>query len=169
MLLLLLLLLSSCWEGTCANITPVVLLHPLLGFLEQAGVDDLVAKLSDFIWADPEAKAVDEAAKAKFYEKHCNPATKSGRNGGAHLAYIESYLERNGGEKWVAGKDLTIADVAVFENFDKYLRVFPGLKEVYPKLSAHHAAFSQLDKVKEYIASEKRYASSLGHPNGLGN
>jgi hypothetical protein len=65
-----------------------------------------------------------DAAKATFWETHCDPATANGRNGGAHLAYFEELLKA-GSSGWMVGAALTAADLCVFDMVDLLLRIFP--------------------------------------------
>ena len=55
-----------------------------------------------------------EEAKAAWWVAHCDPATASLRNGGAHFSYLEGLLKKNG-TGFAVGGDLTVADILVRE------------------------------------------------------
>lgn len=102
-----------------------------------------------------------EAAKASYVSTHLDRATADlSRNGGAHFAYLEQYLEASSGGKeaggWAVGKQATVADFAVYEVVDLHLRIFPEqIKKDYALLAAHHAMVAALPGVKEYLSSPR--------------
>jgi glutathione S-transferase len=63
-------------------------------------------------------------AKAAFWDTHCDPSTANGRNGGAHLAFLEELLKANS-SGYMVGAGLTAADLCVFDIVDLLLRVYP--------------------------------------------
>lgn len=55
-----------------------------------------------------------DAAKAAYLAKHVDPKTVQERNGGAHFQFLTNILERNnGGQGFVAGHAISIADIQV--------------------------------------------------------
>lgn len=65
----------------------------------------------------------EEAAKAKHWETHGNPDSISERNGGAHWGQLAGLL-RASGTSFVTGTAMTVADCALFDLTDNYMRTF---------------------------------------------
>jgi len=119
------------------------------------GADALRAKFSDMIWEHGNTPE----AREKFEKNHLDLEAKTGRNGGAHLAYLEGYLERSETDWVAAGKKLTVADIILFDLFDAIAKEFgmEKLAKLYPKCAAHHKTFSEIEEVAEYLKSDKRH------------
>jgi glutathione S-transferase len=122
------------------------------------GTDAFRQHFSDLRWVHGDTPE----AREKFEKKHLDKETKTGVNGGAHLAYLEGYLERSKTE-WVSGsKKPSVADVFLFDLFDAVCNHFgpektEKLNQDYPKLAAHHKTFSEVEEVAEYLKSDKHY------------
>ena len=112
-------------QDDCVNVcqSNAILRHlqrkhfPALSLAEQAGVDEVVegvesikGKYLSLIYTDN----LSDEAKAAFWSTHCDPATASARNGGAHWAFLEGLVQRNG-SSWAVGSDLTVADIELFD------------------------------------------------------
>lgn len=124
------------------------------------GVEGLRSKYAGMIWKDNGSAE----AREKMVSKHCDPATKCEINDGAHLVYLEGFLERSP-TQWVAGgKKYSVADIHVFDVFDVYCLSVgeEKLRAWYPKLAAHHDAFAAVPAVADYLKSEKRLKSLNG-------
>lgn len=65
----------------------------------------------------------EETAKTEHWEKHGNPETTSGRNDGAHWGYLAALLKASD-TAFVAGASMSVADCALFDITDNYLRTF---------------------------------------------
>lgn len=124
------------------------------------GVESLRNKYVDLIYG---AQLADDA-KAAYFAKHCNPATSTERNGGAHFAYLESILAKG---PYMVGDSLSIADIAVFDIVDLHLRIFDAeMRAAYPGLTAHHARVTAIPGVAAYLASPLRLPKVNGNDLG---
>lgn len=66
-----------------------------------------------------------EEAKSAYQATHIAPDSSTGRNSGAHFAFLEQLLARNGGGSgFIVGGSLTAADLCVWEIVDLHLRIF---------------------------------------------
>ncbi|KAF8072903.1 Gstp1 [Scenedesmus sp. PABB004] len=120
------------------------------------GVEDIRVKYVSLIYNDELAAE----AKAAYWSKHGAPDSATGRNGGAHFAYLEALLGRNaGGAGYAVGAGLTAADLCVWEIVDLHLRVFKAeMEATYPLLCGHHARVAALPAVAAYLGSDRRLA-----------
>jgi glutathione S-transferase len=118
-----------------------------------AGAGDLLEKFYHFSRNENKAEGY-----AKFEKEHIAAESKTERNGGAHMAYLEAFLERSKTEFVTGGKNVTIGDIMLFDVFDKICEKLDAekVKKHYPKLAEHHKMFSEIEEVAEYLASEKR-------------
>jgi glutathione S-transferase len=65
-------------------------------------------------------------AKAAYKATHIDAESSSARNSGAHFAYLEGLLARNGGGSgYIVGSELSAADLCVWEIVDLHLRIYP--------------------------------------------
>lgn len=65
-----------------------------------------------------------EEAKAAYWQAHGAKESSTGRNKGAHFAYLDAALARNnGGAGYVVGSSLTAGDLCVWEIVDLHLRI----------------------------------------------
>ena len=118
------------------------------------GAEAIGSKLSDLIFMHKNSPE----AREKFEKEHILSEAKTGRCGGAHLAYLEGFLERSSTE-WVAGgKKPSIADIVLFDLFQSILQYFDAEKPkaLYPKLTAHQEAVANIEEIAAYLKSEKR-------------
>ncbi|WIA09015.1 hypothetical protein OEZ85_008429 [Tetradesmus obliquus] len=99
-----------------------------------------------------------EEAKAAYQAAHIAPDSSTGRNSGAHFAFLEQLLARNGGGSgFIVGTSLTAADLCVWEIVDLHLRIFKEeVTAAYPLLVAHHGRVAGLPGIAEYLASPAR-------------
>jgi glutathione S-transferase len=75
-------------------------------------------------------------AKAAYKATHIDAESSSARNNGAHFAYLEGLLARNGGGSgYIVGSGLTAADLCVWEIVDLHLRIFK--EEMQAGVSTH--------------------------------
>lgn len=129
-------------------------------------VEDIRAKYGKIIYED----CLSDAAKEAYVSAHIDPAGLTGRNGGAHFGYLDAALKRNGGgEGFVVGSTLTIADIQLFDIVDLHLReaLFPSqLKTHYPALVAHHDRVAAVPGIAKYLASPRRSAKINGSDLG---
>jgi glutathione S-transferase len=66
-----------------------------------------------------------DEAKAAYKATHISADSSTGRNNGAHFAFLEGLLARNGGGSgYIVGSGLTAADLCVWEIVDLHLRIF---------------------------------------------
>ncbi|CAG9466580.1 unnamed protein product [Pedinophyceae sp. YPF-701] len=130
------------------------------------GVEALRGAYSSLIYAD----SLESAALAAYRKKHLDPATVGERNNGAHFAYLEDLLARNGGaQAFCVGDRLSIADIELWEICDIHKNIVgDDLKQHYPGLLGHHARIAELPGIKEYLAGPQRLkqinANGLGQP-----
>ncbi|WAR26548.1 GSTM5-like protein [Mya arenaria] len=68
------------------------------------------------------------------------------------LALFEKKLGNN---DWFVGNKPTVADFPMYELLDQHLRMKADSLDACPKLKAFLQRFSQLPKVKEYLAQDK--------------
>jgi glutathione S-transferase len=118
------------------------------------GADALRTAVSNMIWVHGNT----EQAKEDFLKNHVYHESKTGRCEGAHLAFLEGFLERSP-TQWVAGgKNLSVADVVLFDLYDNIINHFSAEKinALYPKCAALHKAVSEIEEIAEYLKSEKR-------------
>jgi len=118
------------------------------------GVDALTSQLSNMKWDQGNTPE----AQANFEKKHLSPDSKTGKCSGAHMAYLEGFLERSPTE-WVAGgKNMSVADIALFQIFGE-LKTFFGDKvtQNYPKCAANYKLVSEIEEISKYMNSEKRF------------
>lgn len=132
----------------------------------MAGVEDIRRAYINLIYQGQ----LSAEAKASYYTTHIDPSTIHERCGGAHFYYLSKFLERNGGgQGFVVGQQLTIADIQLFDVIDIHLRdaLFPEeLKKEYPLLVAYHARIAQTPAIAAYLTSPRRAAAL--NANGLG-
>ncbi|WAR26547.1 GSTM5-like protein [Mya arenaria] len=92
------------------------------------------------------------------------------RNGAVRLCYNKDYEslkedyfknvqptlalfgKKLGNNDWFVGNKTTVADFPMYELLDHHLRMKADSLDAYPKLKAFLQRFSQLPKVKEYLA-----------------
>ena len=117
-------------------------------------VDDLYLKYIDVVYGGGLA----DDAKATLWAAHFARESMTARNGGAHLGYLASFLERSGGP-FLLGAEPTLADVFFFFTLEAYARgaCFGGrVVEAYPALGAYMTAVGALDGLKDRLADPKR-------------
>ena len=119
-----------------------------------AGVDALRSKYTDMKYVHGNTPE----AKEKFEKGHLNPESKTTMCGGAHLSYLEGFLERSKSD-WIAGgKDMSVADIALYDLFGELQAVFGDkLAETYPKCAALHKKIAELPAIAAYLQSDKRH------------
>lgn len=121
------------------------------------GADSLRQQFSDLHWSHGNTPE----AREKFEKEHLSPESKIGKCKGAHLAYLEGFLERSETD-WIAGgKKLSIADIVLFDLYDGISHDFGAdkLAQLYPKCSEHTKKVSEVEEIAEYMKSEKRHKS----------
>eukprot|EP00992_Anisonema_acinus_P011251 TRINITY_DN7262_c0_g1_i1.p1 TRINITY_DN7262_c0_g1~~TRINITY_DN7262_c0_g1_i1.p1 ORF type:complete len:227 (+),score=25.07 TRINITY_DN7262_c0_g1_i1:57-737(+) len=140
--------------------------------LERAQVDMLLASIDDlytkYIGAVYGGQLSDEA-KATLWKDHFDGESKSARNGGAHLAYLNSALERSGGT-FLINAQLTIADILFYFALECFTRTQCfGAKvfEAYPSLKAYFDAVAASSGIKERLADPSRADLKVNN-NGKG-
>lgn len=65
----------------------------------------------------------EDNAKVEHWEAHGNPDTMSGRNAGAHWGYLAALL-KSSGTGFITGSTVSVADCALFDLTDNYMRTF---------------------------------------------
>ena len=127
--------------------------------LQDYFVDSLLVGIEALRMKYSEAKNVENKSEAlkSFEEKHLNPSTKTGVNAGAHMAYLDGYLQRSKTSWAAGGQDLSIADIFLFNLYDMLRTKFQHLPSLYPKIEEHHQSFSRIQSVKEFLVSNKRF------------
>eukprot|EP00882_Tetradesmus_deserticola_P007431 GHRQ01007829.1.p1 GENE.GHRQ01007829.1~~GHRQ01007829.1.p1 ORF type:complete len:195 (+),score=76.13 GHRQ01007829.1:624-1208(+) len=84
------------------------------------GVESIRGVYLKLIYVD----ALKDEAKAAYTATHIAAEGSTGRNSGAHFAYLEGLLARNGGGSgYIVGSALTAADLCVFDIVDLHLRI----------------------------------------------
>ncbi|KAF6266727.1 glutathione S-transferase [Scenedesmus sp. NREL 46B-D3] len=131
------------------------------GDAEAAAVDQIIDGVESIRGVYLKLIYVEELkddAKAAYKVTHIDAESSTARNSGAHFAYLEGLLARNGGGSgYVIGSGLTAADLCVWEIVDLHLRIFKQEMEAgYPLLVAHHGRVAGLPGIKEYLASPAR-------------
>jgi len=127
--------------------------------------DDLYLKYISCVYGS----SLSNDAKQKLWAQHFDPASKSERNGGAHLAYLVNYLARSDGP-FLCGSQFTIADIFfyfVLEAFSREQCFGAKLTETYPALTAYMAKVTEVDGLKARLEDPKR-APLNWNGNGLG-
>jgi len=118
-------------------------------------IDDLYLKYIKCVYEQGFA----DDARAALWDAHFDPASTSGRNGGAHLAYLLAFAERSGGP-FLLGAAPTIADIFLYFVLEALARdaCFGDAKldGAYPALAAYRAAVADVDGLKERLADPKR-------------
>ena len=113
-------------------------------------------------------------ATSKFYEDQKEAALQKAEDyRGARLPKFLGYFERvlssaasKGGEYLYAGQ-LTYADLVLFQCLDGVSFAFPNWvqrtkdEDTYPKLWAHYERVKSQEKIKAYLASDRRQPYSL--------
>jgi len=131
------------------------------------GVESLRAKNAVLVYE----RELEPEAKAKYRATHVDPASKTGRNSGAHLAYLDAFAARaQAAGKWVAGTEKpTIADVQVFDIVDVHARIFgeAELRKLHPGLMYVYDRFRAVPSVDAYLGDAARRAGVVNN-NGLG-
>ena len=130
-----------------------------------AGIDDLYLKYIDCVYSDQLA----QPARDALWAKHFDPASKSERNGGGHMKFLDGYLERSGGP-FLLGAAPTIADVFLAFALEAFSRdQCSGTKcaGTYPQLGAFRAAVAAVDGLKDRLADPKRSELPF-NGNGMG-
>ncbi|MEC4720567.1 glutathione S-transferase family protein [Noviherbaspirillum sp. CPCC 100848] len=79
------------------------------------------------------------------------------------LGYFESVIERNpAGADWLAGADITYADLSMFQVIEGLRYAFPRnmkrLEPEYPLLVALHERVAARKRIKAYLTSKRRQA-----------
>ena len=98
-----------------------------------------------------------EKELSAFEKNHLDPESKIGKNDGAHLAYLEGFLERSE-TPWVAGgKNLSVADIFLFTLYEILVGQFDEekIKKNYPKIAENVKALSEVEEVAEYLKGER--------------
>ena len=130
-----------------------------------AGIDDLYFKYISCVYEDQLA----QPARDVLWTKHFDPASRSERNGGGHMKFLDGYLERSGGP-FLLGAAPTIADVFLafaLEAFSRDQCFGTKCAETYPRLGAFRAAVAAVDGLKDRLADPKR-AELPFNGNGMG-
>jgi len=106
-------------------------------------------------------KVIYEGADSSAYiENHIDPASIQGRNGGAHFSFLAGILKRNGGGNgYIVGSKLSIADIQVYNICKMVLRPSFGAKEEFeqlqPLLTAYVDRIESEPRIAEYVATKQ--------------
>ncbi|KAK9760830.1 Glutathione S-transferase Mu 3 [Basidiobolus ranarum] len=82
-----------------------------------------------------------------------------------YLKAFEFFLEENGDTGYFAGRDLTYADICVFDMVDNNLLLDAGSlsESQYPKLYKFYHDFKARPRIAAYLASERRLKYTNGN------
>ena len=128
------------------------------------GVESIRTKYVELVYMH----SFSDEAKKKYAADHIAKESVNTRNGGAHFAYLEGLLVRNGGD-FLVGKSVSIADIQLFDMVDLHLRqcAFPDeIRSLYPSLVSHHDRIAAIPQIHAYLNGPKRCEKVNG--NGLG-
>ncbi|XP_035826634.1 glutathione S-transferase-like [Aplysia californica] len=117
--------------------------------IECLQIDQLLNLISDYL--DISGKVFLEADKDKKAEllKSCKgPDTQR------YFGYFERLLKQNGTSFFV-GKELTLADIAVFDLVTGWMKNFMGPIDNFPLANALVSKVAANDKIKAYVAKRK--------------
>lgn len=115
------------------------------------GIQALRGKYLDLVYA----QSLEESAKAEHWEKHGNPETTSQRNGGSHWGYLAALLKASG-TAFVTGDAMSVADCALFDLTDNYMRTFGDqMRSQYPAVVEHYEVMKTQPGVKAHLESGK--------------
>ncbi|KAL4429045.1 hypothetical protein ABPG77_006084 [Micractinium sp. CCAP 211/92] len=137
--------------------------HGLYGSsdIEAARIDQLLDGMSDLkiyplIYLD--AMQTDEA-RDEYWRNHLEPEAARGSCKGAHMLYVQNFVQKHGKDGFAVGGKLSIADIILFNLVDMHKRVFgERFDQAYPALAAHHAKVAALPTVAAYLAGPNRPA-----------
>jgi len=114
-------------------------------------------------------------ASGAYYEEQKEEALKKAANyRSVRLPKFLGYFERvlsgpaSGGGEWLYGAQLTYADLVLFQTLDGVTFAFPNcvgkMKESgkYSKVFELYERVKSLDKIKEYLSSDRRKEYSMG-------
>eukprot|EP00892_Ulva_mutabilis_P005085 jgi/Ulvmu1/2949/UM149_0032.1 len=115
------------------------------------GVAALRGKYMDLVYG----MALEDAAKAEHWDSHGNPDTMSKRNGGAHWGFLAALLKASG-TGFVTGSAMTVADCALFDLADNYMRTFAdNMRAQHPAIVEHYEMVKTQKGVKAHLESGK--------------
>uniref|UniRef100_A0A7S0V6R1 glutathione transferase n=1 Tax=Polytomella parva TaxID=51329 RepID=A0A7S0V6R1_9CHLO len=124
------------------------------------GVESLRIKYVNLIYNDK----LEESAMEKYWQDHFDASTTEGRNGGAHMLYLRSYIKESG---FCLESGISMADFCLFDLVDLHIRIFEDkMNSIFPDLVEFHARMSELPGVKEYVAGPLRLARINGNDLG---
>lgn len=124
-----------------------------------AATDDLYLKYIECVYK----QSLSQEGRDAVWEKHFDPASKSGNNGGAHMLYLADMLKRNGG-KFLVGSQLTLADIFFWFSLECYVRpqcYGEKVYQTYSGLKAYFDAVADHEIVKGRLADSARAALPL--------
>ncbi|KAI7836085.1 hypothetical protein COHA_010054 [Chlorella ohadii] len=140
--------------------------HGLAGesIKEQALVDSLLEGIADLkgrivpLVYRPELQT--EEAKQEHWAVHVAPeGLSSPAVRGAHVLYLQRFVEQHGQDGFAVGGALTVADIALFDLTAFYIQKYGGeFEAAYPALAAHHAKIAALPRIAAYLAGPLRPA-----------
>ncbi|PRW57978.1 flagellar associated [Chlorella sorokiniana] len=101
-----------------------------------------------------------DEAKQEHWEVHVAPEGLSTPDvRGAHVLYLQRFIEQHGQDGFAVGGALTVADIALFDLVSFYRQKFGGeFDATYPALVAHHAKIAALPRIAAYLAGPLRPA-----------
>ncbi|KAH3851680.1 hypothetical protein DPMN_094164 [Dreissena polymorpha] len=67
---------------------------------------------------------------------------------------LKDFEKRLDGRKWFGGNKVTVADFPMYELLDQHIRMQADSLDSYPRIKDFMARFSQLPKVKDYLAKD---------------
>jgi glutathione S-transferase len=126
------------------------------------GVEDLRKQYLKVIYENADAAA--------YVRNHIDPASRKGRNGGAHFSFLVGILERNGGGGgYVVGSKLSIADISLYNMCKLVLRKEFGheedFKSLQPLLVNYIERIESEPRIAEYIA-RRQCSKANGNEKG---
>eukprot|EP00930_Biecheleria_cincta_P008550 TRINITY_DN11001_c0_g1_i1.p1 TRINITY_DN11001_c0_g1~~TRINITY_DN11001_c0_g1_i1.p1 ORF type:complete len:290 (-),score=46.49 TRINITY_DN11001_c0_g1_i1:33-842(-) len=112
---------------------------------------------------------IDYKKLSKYIETRLEySSAKDVKSGGAHFAFLDSFLARNGG-KFMAGKRLSIADILLFSVVHVHLLpttkapdLDHAMRKLYKGLCDHHDMIQDEPKIADYLKSGKCYEKANG-------
>mmetsp|Transcript_2796 Transcript_2796/g.6455 ORF Transcript_2796/g.6455 Transcript_2796/m.6455 type:complete len:224 (-) Transcript_2796:224-895(-) len=125
-------------------------------------VESLLGKYLTLIYQDQ----LSDAAKENFVKNHISKENIHGRNGGAHIDYLEWFL-RKSGKPFITGDRCCIGDLAIWQLVDNLMRILEAdIRPHYPLLMSHRERIADIPSIRQYLASPKRPAQVNGNKLG---
>ncbi|KAF5843917.1 glutathione S-transferase [Dunaliella salina] len=125
--------------------------------MAMEGVESLTGKYLTLIYQDQ---------LETFVKTHIRKDNVHGRNGGAHIDYLEWFL-RKSGKPFITGDRCCIGDLAIWHIVDNLMRIFEAdIKPHYPLLMSYRERIAEIPSIKQYLASPRRPAQVNGNKLG---